>query len=232
MDDTLDENNSIKKKNAANIKDLTRQLQQMQKKLDQTQTLTPVAPPTNSSKLGLPAPLIPIPASTSSNSISQQTPLSNHQTMTTHGGKSSRTSSISSLNDKDHFFSNSIDDSDNRSLTAESINSSTRFNANQMLSGSNEEDVYVVDVDKQKIIEKICKLQKTLAKRNEKIEFLQEHVNQLTLDLKRKTRYTNVDIFDKIIEKDYPKPSVFKNMVSNDLLCLSSIMSNTVIPCQ
>ena len=54
--------------------------------------------------------------------------------------------------------------------------------------GGGSEDVYVVDVDKQKIIEKIVKLQKLLAKRNEKIEFLQDHVNQLTSDLKRKTK--------------------------------------------
>ncbi len=49
------------------------------------------------------------------------------------------------------------------------------------------DDVYVVDIDKQKIIEKIVKLQNTLAKKNEKIDFLQDHVNQLTSDLKRKT---------------------------------------------
>ena len=50
------------------------------------------------------------------------------------------------------------------------------------------DDVYVVDIDKQKIIEKVVKLQKTLAKKNEKIDFLQDHVNQLTSDLKRKTK--------------------------------------------
>jgi hypothetical protein len=50
------------------------------------------------------------------------------------------------------------------------------------------DDVYVVDIDKQKIIEKIVKLQNTLAKKNEKIDFLQDHVNQLTSDLKRKTK--------------------------------------------
>jgi hypothetical protein len=50
------------------------------------------------------------------------------------------------------------------------------------------EDVYIVDVDKQKMVEKIVKLQKTLAKRAEKIDFLQDHVNQLTADLKKKTK--------------------------------------------
>jgi chromosome segregation ATPase len=50
------------------------------------------------------------------------------------------------------------------------------------------EDVYVMDVDKQKLIDKIIKLQLNLAKKIEKIDFLTDHVNQLTFDLKRKTR--------------------------------------------
>lgn len=53
------------------------------------------------------------------------------------------------------------------------------------------DDVYVFDIDKQKLIEKIVRLQKKLAKSNEKIDFLQDHVNQLTEDLKRKTRSHN-----------------------------------------
>ena len=53
---------------------------------------------------------------------------------------------------------------------------------------ASESDFYIVDVDKQKLIDKIVKLQLTLAKRNEKIDFLTDHANQLTFDLKRKTR--------------------------------------------
>jgi hypothetical protein len=54
--------------------------------------------------------------------------------------------------------------------------------------GGGGDDVYVVDIDKQKLIEKIVKLQRDMVKRNEKIDFLQDHVNQLTIDLKRKTK--------------------------------------------
>ena len=50
------------------------------------------------------------------------------------------------------------------------------------------DDVYVVDVDKQKLIDKIFKLQKIQAKNSEKIDFLQDHVNQLTSDVKLKTK--------------------------------------------
>jgi hypothetical protein len=71
---------------------------------------------------------------------------------------------------------------------ASSFNSSVNAErySSEMICGN--DDVYVVDVDKQKIIDKIVKLQKMLARRNEKIDFLQDHVNQLTTDIKRKTR--------------------------------------------
>lgn len=168
----MDENNSIKKKNAANIKDLTKQLQILKNKLEtcQNSSLAPQISSSNcSSTLGLPPPMIPVPFSNSSSNIPQDLQ-----------SKNSRTNSISSLNDKDTIFSveniRHNDTEDNQSVKSDSLASNNiRFN-NQIFSGSNEEDIYITDIDKQKIIEKICKLQKTLAKRNEKIDFLQEHV--------------------------------------------------------
>ena len=77
---------------------------------------------------------------------------------------------------------------DNRSLNNETAQF-TKLGANhynEVICGN--EEVYVVDIDKQKVIEKVVKLQKLLAKRNEKIDFMQDHVNQLTADLKRKTK--------------------------------------------
>lgn len=171
LSDEQDENNSLKKKHAANIKDLTRQLQAFQKKMT---NLTP----NNNNGLG------------------------NNQTLGSHSNvslqkslsQSSRKNSLSSLNEKDslEMISNAgLGDDDSRS----SIESTptTTGTASAMVSPHYGEvicadDVYVVDIDKQKIIEKIVKLQKLLAKRNEKIDFLQDHVNQLTNDLKRKTR--------------------------------------------
>ncbi len=83
---------------------------------------------------------------------------------------------------------NNSNNDDTRSINSEtnSLNHINR-NYNEVICGN--DDVYVVDIDKQKIIEKIVTLQKTLAKRNEKIDFLQDHVNQLTFDLQRKTRF-------------------------------------------
>ena len=45
-----------------------------------------------------------------------------------------------------------------------------------------------VEIDKKVLIERICKLQRVLAKKNEKQEFMEEHINQLTLDIQKKTK--------------------------------------------
>lgn len=152
LEDSLSEITSLKKKHAANVKDLSRQLQLLQKK--------------------------------SSNESKQINNIS------------SRTNSMTSLNDNSDLLqpmtSNSnhkISDDDSKSCNSETriVNRSISNNHfNEVICGN--DDVYVVDIDKQKIIEKIVKLQKNLAKRNEKIDFLQDHVNQLTNDLKRKTK--------------------------------------------
>ncbi len=157
LSDIQDENTTLQRKHQANTKDLSRQLQQLQKKLSS------------------PNPPNAMPSS--------QKPLT------------SRQNSITSLNE---VAANSFPDVPTSSY---SINEDTQsLNENVLLarqaSGSSHcqeiipgnDDVYVVDVDKQKIIEKYVKLQKLLAKRNEKIDFLQDHVNQLTADIKRKTK--------------------------------------------
>lgn len=157
LSDEQSENVSLKKKHQANVRDLSRQLQLLQKKVSTSNT----AP---SSTVG------------------------------TKNIKTSRTNSISSLNDKDGFL---IDSNNSGNMSNYSLNDETRSlnetpnlqrpsSFNEVICGN--DDVYVVDVDKQKIIEKIVKLQKLLAKRNEKIDFLQDHVNQLTIDVKRKTK--------------------------------------------
>ncbi|XP_065653415.1 coiled-coil domain-containing protein 186-like [Hydra vulgaris] len=45
-----------------------------------------------------------------------------------------------------------------------------------------------IEIDKQVLIERICKLQRIHAKRNEKIDFLNEHILHLTEDLQKKSR--------------------------------------------
>lgn len=178
----------MKKKHAANIKDLTNQLQKLYKQLEiQTKLIK--------------APQIQNQANLSPNEQQQLIRFNN-----------SRSNSISSLDKEDlKSINGSISSSggelnNNHNTTlCNNINnnSSVIYNENFVNNNNNNNsqttstngsvnidhaDVYVVDIDKQKIIDKVVKLQKTLAKKTEKIDFLQDHVNQLTLDVQKKTR--------------------------------------------
>lgn len=178
LEDERSENATLKKKHASNVKDLSRQLQSLQKKITNS---TPVAMTTNTTIAELP---------------SSSTPQQQQQHL------NSRTSSFSSLTDAMNeqfqvpssrsFSSNNNNYNQHFDTRSESNYSNTmsRSYANEVHcgTGQNEENVYVTDVDKQKIIEKVCQLQKTLAKRTEKVDFLQDHVEQLTRDVQRKTR--------------------------------------------
>lgn len=182
LSDERDENASLKKKHAANIKDLTRQLQTLQKKNAVTTTA----------------------ANLSTSASIPSTPglqnLPNEET-SKMPARMSRESSISSLTDN-HKLGDALvalDNDDSHSFSLDSNHSSStrqlglKFEHEVLCDASNGPtvgtDVYVVDIDKQKLIDKIVKLQKKLAKTNEKIDFLQDHINQLTNDLKRKTRF-------------------------------------------
>lgn len=48
--------------------------------------------------------------------------------------------------------------------------------------------VNIVDIDRQKLIDKLLKQQKLLVRRNEKIEFLNDHIQLLTQDLQNKRK--------------------------------------------
>ena len=153
-----DESVSLKKKHAANTKDLTNQLQKLHKQIESGQKLKQTSSEIASTT-----------ASVRYNNIS-------------------RSNSMNSLDKEDMKSVNgSISSGDsNHNHNNNDQNGSTIVN-NTLISNQHA-DVYVVDIDKQKIIEKVVKLQKMLAKKKEKIDFLQDHVNQLTSDLKKKTK--------------------------------------------
>lgn len=46
----------------------------------------------------------------------------------------------------------------------------------------------VVKVDRKMLLDKIVSLQKKLARKNEKIDFLEDHVNHLVEDISKKSR--------------------------------------------
>lgn len=88
------------------------------------------------------------------------------------------------MNESSPVTPTSTVDDDSKSINSETISTA---HCSELICGYNE-DFYVVDVDKQKLVEKIVNLQKTLAKQNEKNDFLQDHINLLTVELKRKTK--------------------------------------------
>ncbi|XP_037504484.1 coiled-coil domain-containing protein 186 isoform X2 [Rhipicephalus sanguineus] len=45
-----------------------------------------------------------------------------------------------------------------------------------------------LELDKQMLVERIVRLQKTLARRNDKIDFLEEHIKQLLVEMKKKSK--------------------------------------------
>ena len=45
-----------------------------------------------------------------------------------------------------------------------------------------------VEVSKQVLIERIVRLQKTMARKNEKIEFMDDHISQLIDEIQKKNR--------------------------------------------
>ena len=49
-------------------------------------------------------------------------------------------------------------------------------------------EIAVVDIDKQKLVEKIVKLQKAHARKNEKMELMEEQINEVLVDVGRKDK--------------------------------------------
>ncbi|CAK8674452.1 unnamed protein product [Clavelina lepadiformis] len=142
LEEIKDEMRTVKRKNAASVKDLTRQLTQAKKKMDNVDSLSVSSAP-------------------------------NH---TADGGSiGSRTSSITSL-DKLSSCSPDGNGSSNATVAYEAI-------------AIPETTVAGPDsLDRQLLIERIVRLQQIHAKKNEKIDFLTEHVQQLLGAVQKKQR--------------------------------------------
>lgn len=70
-----------------------------------------------------------------------------------------------------------------------------------------------IEIDKKVLVEKICRLQKLLAKKNEKLEFLEDHNIQLTDALQKKSKIIQ-QYFSKI-EPGVIAPEKFDNVKAN-----------------
>lgn len=91
-----------------------------------------------------------------------------------------------------------------------------------------EPDATPVIPDQQLMIERIVKLQRNLAKKQEKIEFLHEHVKQLTETLQKKTRIITAYAMNQDVEALSSELSE-KNKVSqrNQLCNFESVCQNS-----
>ncbi|XP_035208502.1 coiled-coil domain-containing protein 186-like isoform X2 [Stegodyphus dumicola] len=145
LDEAENENRVLKRRHITSIKELSRELYQCKKRLENYESSNCIR--SDSASLG------------------------------------SRTSSTASLDMASHenkrnfspvspsvTFSNTKGTSDNQKISVETP----------------------VELDKERLIEKVIKLQKTLAKRNDKIEFLEDHIEQLVKEMKKRSKFVDL----------------------------------------
>ena len=140
FEELKDDMRTVKRKNAASIKDLTRQLNQVKRKSENTDALSSSSIPNSGGHSG------------------------------DGGSLGSRTSSTTSL-DKISYPSESHTGSQYEHI---SVPETTVTGPSSL--------------DRQMLIERIVRLQQIHAKKNEKIDFLSEHVHQLVAELQKKQR--------------------------------------------
>lgn len=140
VEDGRDEIRTLKRKHVNNVKDLTRQLQQAKKKLENLET--------------------------------------NGDTQKDSTSMGSRTSSSNSLNTMGMSESSS----------AQSHSYSNKYSGNPEPVQEHRVITEQVEPNSQMLIERIVKLQRGLARRNEKIEFMQEHIQQLVDEIQKKNK--------------------------------------------
>ncbi|UJR16356.1 hypothetical protein I4U23_003259 [Adineta vaga] len=164
-DDSLVEIQTLKKKHQANTKDLIKQLQQLQKTKTATNDDGP-SPALQTSQTRS----IPVKENLGDNSSSRGSP----------------TGSYSSLSDMAPPILNSTPDQ----TSTHSSDNRRHQHQQQLVPADDEQEVIVsiVDIDRQKLIDKLLKQQKLLVRRNEKIEFLNDHIQLLTQDLQNKRK--------------------------------------------
>lgn len=140
VEDGKDEIRTLKRKHVNNVKDITRQLQQAKKKLENLET--------------------------------------NGDTQKDSTSMGSRTSSSNSLN--------TMGMSENSSAQSHSF--TNKYSSNQEPVHEHRVITEQVEPNSQMLIERIVKLQRGLARRNEKIEFMQEHIQQLVDEIQKKNK--------------------------------------------
>ena len=87
-----------------------------------------------------------------------------------------------------------------------------------------------VEVSKQVLIERIVRLQKTMARKNEKIEFMDDHISQLIDEIQKKNRYRICSLSHQPVNLRFSSPMSLSFPIHHTKICsihlsiLSSIL--------
>lgn len=179
LEDEKDEIKTLKRKHTNNVKDLTRQLQQVRRKLENYEAST------------------------------------NGDRDTISLG--SRTSSNGSLN--------TVGVAEQPTMQVVQPSSATHNSVHRHPSPEQEYPVVTqqVEVDKQILIERIVKLQRALARKNEKLEFMEDHVSQLIDEIQKKNKIIQTYIMK---EEGGTMTSEFRDQAKAEISRKQSIMGS------
>ncbi|XP_064465872.1 coiled-coil domain-containing protein 186-like isoform X1 [Ornithodoros turicata] len=157
VEDAENEQKVMKRRHISSVKELSRELQQSRKRLEQYET----SPPS-----------------------SHQQPSSEVASL---GSRASSTTSLETIGTSMHSMPHPA----SGHPTVSFVNAgrpAVRESATSSSAPSPHQSPAPLEVDKQLLVERIVRLQKNLAKKNDKIEFLEEHVNQLLTEIKKKSK--------------------------------------------
>lgn len=206
LEESQDEFQVLKRKNAAHIKDLTRQLQQTRKQVEKLET--------NDSKENLSEES----KSSSTNSLDKIT-----SSCTTPTSVTSPVS-VTSSTDGGWVVVNSCQSSSDRA----SYDASSGDNV-QILPHSQKEHRVSTELEPNKavLVERICRLQKIHAKKNEKLEFMEGHVSALVEEIQKKSRIISYYVLrEQAGTLAPPKSDIHKAQVARHGGIMASVYSS------
>ena len=144
----------LKRKHNNSVKDITREIHKLRKRLEYYEN--------------------------ASNSVSPQISEGNHNSISTYSGNSSHSAT------PQECLSQGSRASSNTSLNTLEYEGNNGILIENSEAGSG--DINNPLIMQQLLLERIDKLQKVVAKKSEKVEFLEEHISQIVVELKKKSR--------------------------------------------
>lgn len=211
LEESQDELQVLKRKNTAHIKDLTRQLQQARKQVDKLESAS-LESKENTSEGS---------KSSSTNSLDKLGSACTSPTSV------SSPSSATSATDGGWVIVNSSQSSNDRSsFEASSGDQVQILPQNQKEHRSNTE----LEPNKAVLVERICRLQKIHAKKNEKLEFMEEHVAALLDEIQKKSKIIHYYVLrEQAGTLAPPKSDLHKAQVARHGGIMASVYSSKAV---